>query len=83
MLTDAQFYLRILEEIIKEHGSLCLDSVRESEDLAEYLEKRLGVKHSDEDDGESELKAGEQIELTLRGFIQALGKRSGIDLKFA
>jgi hypothetical protein len=82
MLTDAQFYLRVLEETLTRHGIPCCDELMEADDLREYLEQKLGVKDDEQDDGASGDKAWDHVNLTLQGFVQTLGKRAGIDLKF-
>jgi tetrahydromethanopterin S-methyltransferase subunit G len=86
MLTEPQFYLRVLEELLK-YNSLENDQhlLYDSDDLAEYMEKKFGVVNDDDDSNEAFEKqhaAIEQIELTLKGFVQAMGKKVGIDLKF-
>lgn len=80
MLTDAQFYMRVLETLIVSSHP-CYDGLAEEDDLREYLEKRFEVKDEDTDDGASQDKAMEHIHLTLEGFIKRLGERVGIDLK--
>lgn len=87
MLTEPQFYLRVLEEFLK-YNSIENDQhlLYESDDLAEYLEEKFGIVNDPDDDGheafEKQHAAVEQIEMTLKGFVQAMGKKVGIDLKF-
>lgn len=86
MLTEPQFYLRVLEELLK-YNSLENDQhlLYDTEDLAEYMEQKFGVVNDEEDDPdlfEKQQAALEQIESTLKGFVQAMGKKVGIDLKF-
>jgi hypothetical protein len=87
MLTDAQFHLRVLEELLK-YNSIQNEThlLFEADDLREYMKHRYGVVPDDEDDDhdsfEKQHDAVEQIELTVHGFVQALGHRAGIDLKF-
>jgi len=81
MLTEPQFYMRVLEELLRTN-SPCYDGLAECDDLKEFMDHHFKIKHEDEDDGDSQDKAMQHIELTLQGFVQALGKRVGIDLKF-
>ena len=81
MLTDTQFYLRILEEVLKDNR-ISAYYLTEFDDLKEYATAKLGLKDDEEDGGESMYAASRQVNLTMEGFLQALGKRAGIDLKF-
>ena len=82
LLTEPQFYLRVLEEIIMSNGLPCCDTLMESTDLREFLEAKFALKNEEEDDGKSMHQAMERVGLTIQGFIQAMGRKVGIDLKF-
>ncbi len=92
MLTEPQFYLRVLEELLK-YNPLGNDQhlLYESADLAEYMQKNFGIPNEDNDDDDDDDNPNnfdkknasiEQIEMTICGFVQAMGKKVGIDLKF-
>ena len=86
MLTDAQFHLRVLEELLK-YNSLQNDThlLFEQDDLREYMKGRFNVSQDEDDDSpdsfDKQHAAVEQVELTIHGFVQTLGQRAGIDLK--
>lgn len=87
MLTEAQFYLRIFEEVLKDYSVEDNQHIiYNSADLAEFMKKNFDIV-SDEEDMSNEAyekrsNTHEQIQFTLRGFVQAMGKKVGIDLKF-
>lgn len=87
MLTDAQFHLRVLEELLK-YNSLQNEThlLFEQDDLCEYMKGKFDVSQDEDDDSpdsfDKQHDAVEKIELTIQGFVQALGQRAGIDLKF-
>lgn len=87
MLTEPQFYLRVLEELLK-YNSLENDQqiLYDSDDISEYMEKKFGIVNDNQDDSHETFEKNyaviQQIELTIKGFVQAMGKKVGIDLKF-
>lgn len=87
MLTDAQFHLRVIEELLK-YNSLEDEShiLFGCDDLSEYMAEKFGIKDDEDDDShdafEKQHAAVEHIRLAIEGFVQAIGKRAGIDLKF-
>lgn len=80
VLTDAQFYLRLLEEIVK-NADLDVEAYNDIDDLNEYMVHTLGVKPYEEDSGESVIAASETIRNTLFGLVQALGEKVGVQTK--
>ena len=80
MLTDAQFYVRCLELLLRD-SMPDYDELAEEADLREYMESTFQVKPEEEDEGMSMSVAETQVRLTLNGLIAALGRRVGIDIK--